>query len=46
MLRLGEEYGVDLPICQVVDAILYRGAEPAEALRGLFDRSIKGEFDV
>lgn len=46
MLRLGKEYGVDLPICQVVDAILYRGAEPAEALRGLFDRSVKGEFDV
>ena len=45
MLRLGEEYGVDLPICRVVDEILYQGAKPEEALKGLFGRSVKGEFD-
>ena len=44
LLSLGERYGVDLPISDAVDAIIYRNAAPMEALDELFTRSLKKEF--
>lgn len=45
LVRLGKEYGVELPICRVVYEMLYQGRSAAEALPGLFNRTVKGEFD-
>ena len=44
LIRLGEEYGVDLPICRTVNDVLYHGCKPQQALDHLFSRSVKGEF--
>ena len=44
LVRLGERYRVDLPICRAVDAVLHHGQDPDEALSGLFLRSLKAEF--
>lgn len=44
MVRLGEEYGVDLPICNAICRILYNGAEPKTELNALFARTLKREF--
>lgn len=44
LIRLGEEYGVELPICQTVNDVLYHGCKPQQALDNLFSRSVKGEF--
>lgn len=44
LLHLGEQYGVELPICKAVDAVLHRGEEPQTALSDLFLRSLKLEF--
>ena len=46
IVRLGEVYGVDLPICKTVYSVLYEHKPPEEALRELFARSVKGEFDT
>ncbi|MBR5217307.1 MAG: glycerol-3-phosphate dehydrogenase [Oscillospiraceae bacterium] len=46
MLFLGEQYGVELPICCAVHQILYEKADPAEVLKDLFTRDLKGEFDA
>ena len=46
LIRLGQEYGVDLPICHVVDSVLYHNMQPDQALNSLFSRSVKGEFDL
>lgn len=46
LVRLGEQYGVDLPICKTVYSVLYEGKTPEDALRDLFARSAKGEFDT
>lgn len=46
LVRLGQQMGVDLPICQTVYAILYSNADADQALKALFARSVKGEFDV
>ena len=45
LVRLGEEYNVDLPICQTVNDLLYNGLAADEVLPRLFSRSVKGEFD-
>ena len=45
MLQLGEKYGVELPICEAVYRILYENAAPADVLRDLLDRGLKGEFE-
>ena len=42
---LGARYGVELPICNTIYAILYEEADADAALRTLFTRSVKGEFD-
>lgn len=44
LVALGEKYQVELPICEVVYAVLYEGMTPKTALEELFQRSIKGEF--
>lgn len=46
MMTLGQTYGVELPICEAVYAVLYENAPPQEALQGLFTRSLKAEFDT
>lgn len=45
LVRLGQEYKVDLPICQTVNDLLYNGLAADEVLPRLFSRSVKGEFD-
>ena len=45
MVQLGQEYGVELPICQSVYHILYENGDPHEAIRMLMGRDLKGEFD-
>ena len=44
LLSLGACYGVELPICEAVDAVIYRSAVPQETLDALFTRSLKKEF--
>lgn len=44
LLRLGKNYGVDLPICRAVYDILYEKADAKEILNSLFRRSLKNEF--
>lgn len=44
MCLLSERYGVELPICRAVSAVLYEGREPKEVLSELFLRSLKQEF--
>ena len=44
LVLLGQEKGVDLPICRAVYHILYSGADPKEELNHLFGRTIKTEF--
>jgi glycerol-3-phosphate dehydrogenase (NAD(P)+) len=44
LVRLSEQYRVDLPICRAVDAVLHQGRDPKEALSALFLRSLKQEF--
>ena len=44
LVRLGEKYRVELPICEVVYNVLYRGADVRSEIEGLFTRSIKAEF--
>lgn len=41
---LADRYGVDMPICRAVYAVLYEGAEPQEQMNLLFTRSLKREF--
>lgn len=42
--RLGERYGVELPICEAVYRTLYAGAEPKAEIENLFTRTLKKEF--
>ena len=44
MVRLGEAYGVDLPICSAVYRVLYEHADPKTELDALFARALKLEF--
>ena len=45
LVMLGEQTGVDLPICRAVHRILYEGAAPRDELEKLFRRDIKPEFN-
>lgn len=40
---LGAKFKVDLPIIQQMEAVLYHGKNPREALRDLMERTLKGE---
>ncbi|MDR1668717.1 MAG: glycerol-3-phosphate dehydrogenase [Oscillospiraceae bacterium] len=44
LMRLSEQYGVDLPICAAVNDVFEHGSDPKDALSGLFLRSTKSEF--
>lgn len=44
MLKLGADYGVELPICRTVDDVVNCAREPNLALSELFLRSLKMEF--
>lgn len=44
LCTLAERYGVDMPICRAVHALLYQGADAQEEISRLFTRSIKREF--
>lgn len=44
MLNLGKNYGVELPICLAVYAILYQNQDPKTTLDTMFSRSLKSEF--
>lgn len=44
LLRLGEVYDVELPICRAVDAVVNSKMEPNQVLSDLFLRSLKMEF--
>ncbi|MGN0159155.1 MAG: NAD(P)H-dependent glycerol-3-phosphate dehydrogenase [Brotaphodocola sp.] len=42
--NLGESYGVELPICEAVYAVLYEEKDTKETFFKLFQRSLKNEF--
>lgn len=42
--NLGKSYGVELPICDAVYAVLYEDVDVKEAFGRLFHRSLKNEF--
>ncbi len=44
LMKLKEDYHVELPICEAVNAILNEGQKPEDALGDLFLRSLKREF--
>ena len=44
LIKLGAEYGVELPICQAVYDILFEGRDPRSALDALFKRERKREI--
>lgn len=44
LVMLGEQQGVSLPICNAVYDVLYKNADPAKTIDGLFSRSLKNEF--
>ena len=44
LMKLEEQYGVELPICRAVYRVLYEKQEPRTALGELFDRALKSEF--
>lgn len=46
ILVLAERYGVEMPICREVHAILFEGRDPWEALQGLMARDPKLEADL
>ena len=45
LLKLAETTGLELPICQTVNAIIQEGADPQEALTKLFLRPVKAELE-
>lgn len=44
LLKLGQEYSVDLPIVEAVYSVLFEDVDVKEALSRLFVRSVKKEF--
>ena len=44
MLKLAEDYHVELPICNAVDLMVNKGEDAEKVLSDLFLRSIKPEF--
>jgi glycerol-3-phosphate dehydrogenase (NAD(P)+) len=43
VMELAKEHGVDMPICEEMDAVINYGRSPQEAYRGLLRRSPKPE---
>ena len=44
LMKLSEEYNVEMPISHVVYDIIYNNYDPKDALPRLFGRDVKGEF--
>ncbi|MBQ8409269.1 MAG: NAD(P)H-dependent glycerol-3-phosphate dehydrogenase [Clostridia bacterium] len=44
IMKLCQEYAVDMPICRAVYEIVYESKDAKETLNNLFERSIKTEF--
>jgi len=44
LVEMGDEYGVDLPICTAVYNVLYKNIPAKDAIDGLFSRTLKMEF--
>ena len=44
MMKLSEEYGVELPISKLVYDVIYNGVDSTKALNELFARDVKTEF--
>ncbi len=44
LIKLGKEYDVELPICDVVYRVIYEEANARDELGRLFERTIKNEF--
>jgi glycerol-3-phosphate dehydrogenase (NAD(P)+) len=44
-LKLGEKYGLELPITKQVHDVLYAGKPPRQALRELMAREPRAEHD-
>lgn len=44
--RLAESKGVEMPITEQMNAVLYRGKDPAAAVRELMTRDLKAEADL
>ncbi len=45
-IKLGERYGVELPLISAVDAVVTHGASPADTVRRLMGRDRKPETDA
>ncbi len=45
IMLLAEKYGVDMPVCKAVYDCIYNGHDPMTAIKKMFDRSLKAEFD-
>ena len=43
VLARAERHGIEMPICTAVDAILHKGADLDEAIRGLLARPLRRE---
>jgi glycerol-3-phosphate dehydrogenase (NAD(P)+) len=41
--RLAKQYGVDMPITDAVNAVLFAGANPQDAVKSLLSRDVKAE---
>lgn len=44
MVKLSELYGVELPICDCLQRILFEGEDPQQGINRLFNRSLRNEF--
>lgn len=44
IMHLAKKYDVDMPVCSAVYDVIYNGVDPLEAIKKIFDRSIKAEF--
>ncbi len=40
---LAAQNGIEMPICETINAVLYSGMNPREAVRGLMSRRLKDE---
>ncbi len=44
LIKLGEKFEVDLPICETIYTVIYGGSDAKETVYELFKRSVKEEF--
>jgi glycerol-3-phosphate dehydrogenase (NAD(P)+) len=44
IMRVAQQAGIEMPICNVIYKILYKGLTPKAAVENLFNRSLKSEY--